>query len=125
VYHELGRFISPANRTNGVAVRTANKPANVGYINARSKPPLHHVRRIGDKILLAFNDACDNDELEVAALLLVEYERVVTRPPIGLGTERRREIESLVAAHSRLWEALRGSLSESSERTEEPSVQGA
>jgi hypothetical protein len=62
---------------------------------------------MSDGILAAFDHACEQNELEVAALSLIEYERVVTRVPINLGPDRRREMESLIAAHSRLWELLR------------------
>ena len=66
-----------------------------------------HDRRIGDKILIAFDHACLQNDLEIAALLLIEYERIVTRPPITRDAPRRLEMERLVAAHSRLWELLR------------------
>lgn len=69
-------------------------------------------RRTSDKILAAFDHACEQDDLEVAALLLVEYERVVTREPTAIGKVRRREMESLISAHSRLWELLRSNAAE-------------
>ena len=67
---------------------------------------------IGERMLNAFNDACENDNLEVAALLLIEYERIVTRPPISLDAARRREMEDLVSAHNYLWDLLRSDISE-------------
>jgi hypothetical protein len=80
--------------------------------DSASPAPGHtpRMRRIGDKILAAFEHASERNELEVAALLLIEYERVVTRIPISLGGERRREMESLISAHNRLWELLRSSV---------------
>ena len=65
--------------------------------------PPRHSRRLSDKILIAFHHACDTGELEVAASLLRVLEDLVSRrhePPEG---NRRRNIESLVAAHERLW----------------------
>lgn len=72
--------------------------------SSRSEPfPPRHSRRLSDKILIAFHHACDTGELEVAASLLRVLEDLVSRrhePPEG---NRRRNIESLVAAHERLW----------------------
>lgn len=65
--------------------------------------PPRHSRRLSDKILIAFHHACDISELDVAASLLRVLEDLVSRrhePPEG---NRRRNIESLVAAHERLW----------------------
>jgi hypothetical protein len=66
----------------------------------------------GVTILGAFNLACKRDELEVAALLLVEYERIVTRLPISLDGARRTEMTNLVEAHARLWGLLQASVDE-------------
>jgi hypothetical protein len=84
-------------------VQTSIKPKRVW-----SAPQLAlHLRRMGDKILAAFGHACEQDELEVAALLLVEYERFITRPPINLSSERRSEFGTLISAHARLWALLK------------------
>lgn len=76
----------------------------VGTDRGRPEPfPPRHSRRLSDKILIAFHHACDVSELEVAASLLRVLEDLVSRrhePPEG---NRRRNIESLVAAHERLW----------------------
>jgi hypothetical protein len=60
-------------------------------------------RRLSDKILVAFHHACDQHDFEVAERLLVVLEIVVRRPPPAGQPERRRGIETLVAAHERLW----------------------
>jgi hypothetical protein len=60
----------------------------------------------GAALLLAFDHACQNDDLEVAAQLLIEYEGFVTRMPLNLNGNRRGEFDSLIAAHSRLWTLL-------------------
>jgi hypothetical protein len=69
----------------------------------------------GITILVAFNLACKRDELEVAALLLVEYERMVTRLPISLDGARRTEMTNLVDAHARLWGLLQASVDDASD----------
>ncbi len=60
-------------------------------------------RRLSDKILIAFHHACDQGDLEVAEQLLHVLEDMLTRRPTIADTNRRRSIESLVAAHERLW----------------------
>jgi hypothetical protein len=60
-------------------------------------------RRLSDKILIAFDHACDQGELEVAELLLRVVEMLLKlRPTVPDGSRRRNE-ESLIAAHERLW----------------------
>jgi hypothetical protein len=62
-----------------------------------------YTRRLSDKILIAFHQACDQGDLEVAAHLLEVLEFMTSRAP-ALPTGRdRRSKESLVAAHERLW----------------------
>lgn len=60
-------------------------------------------RRLSDKILIAFHHACDQGDLEVAEQLLRVLEMMLTRRPRTLDGSRRRDMESLVAAHERLW----------------------
>ncbi len=60
-------------------------------------------RRLTDKILLAFHQACDQRDLEVAEELLRVLEMMVSRREVTPGQNRRKSIESLVAAHERLW----------------------
>lgn len=60
-------------------------------------------RRLTDKILLAFHQACDQRDLEVADELLRVLEMMVSRREVVPGQNRRKSIESLVAAHERLW----------------------
>src|ERR1700675_4545023 len=69
-------------------------------------------RRRGDAILLAFDYACERDDLEVAAQLLIDYESVVTRLPLTLNEYRREEFDNLISAHGRLWTLLRSSVNE-------------
>lgn len=66
------------------------------------EPP--RMRRLSDKILLAFDQACDQGNLDAAAALLQIAEDVIitgrSAPP---GQDRRRTLQSLIAAHERLW----------------------
>jgi hypothetical protein len=64
-----------------------------------------HNRRLSDKILIAFHQACDQADFEVAEQLLVIVEAVLARQSIEWpGGNRRRNVQSLVAAHERLWQ---------------------
>ncbi len=60
-------------------------------------------RRLSDKILIAFHHGCDQGDLETAEQLLRVLEMMLARrPPTPDGTRRRNQ-DSLVAAHERLW----------------------
>ena len=60
-------------------------------------------RRLSDKILVAFHQACDTAELDVADQLLRVLEFMTNRKPTYGDGNRRRNMESLVAAYERLW----------------------
>jgi len=60
-------------------------------------------RRLSDKILIAFHQACDQSDFEIAEQLLHILEVMLKRRPLTADTNRRRSMESLVAAHERLW----------------------
>ena len=62
-----------------------------------------YTRRLSDKILIAFHHACDQADFEVAEQLLHVLEMMMTRRPLTPDGTRRRNMESLVAAHERLW----------------------
>ena len=62
-----------------------------------------YTRRLSDKILIAFHYACDQRDLEVAERLLNVLEMMLKRVPLNPNGNRRRNAESLVAAHERLW----------------------
>ena len=65
--------------------------------------PPRYSRRLSDKILIAFHHACDQSDFEVAQQLLQILEMMLTRRPLTPDGTRRRNMESLVAAHERLW----------------------
>ena len=60
-------------------------------------------RRLSDKILLSFHHACDQGDYEIAEQLLRILENMLTRRSVPPDVNRRKSIESLVAAHERLW----------------------
>jgi hypothetical protein len=62
-----------------------------------------HTRRLSDKILIAFHQACDQEDLEVAQHLLSIAELIVARRPVLPDHQRRRSMETLVASYERLW----------------------
>ena len=64
---------------------------------------VRYSRRLSDKILIAFHHACDQGDYDVAEQLLRTLELVVTRRTSHADANRRRGIDSLVAAHERLW----------------------
>ena len=62
-------------------------------------------RRLSDKILIAFHQACDQGDFEVAEQLLKVLAMMIAAPRLPpRGGERRRDKETLVAAHERLWQ---------------------
>ena len=63
----------------------------------------NHTRRLSDKILIAFHQACDQEDLEVAQHLVRVVELLLARRPVLPDHQRRRSMESLMAAHERLW----------------------
>jgi hypothetical protein len=81
---------------------------------AGERPPAREIglprqsRKLSDRLLMAFHQACDQDQIDVARQLLGIYEYMVTRrdPPPDSG--RRRALEALVAAHERLWNLRHG-----------------
>ncbi len=81
-------------------VRT--KLAGAETAEAPSGAP-RYTRRLSDKILVAFHQACDQADLEVAERLLGVLELMLTRRPTTPDHQRRRNMEGLVAAHERLW----------------------
>ena len=76
-----------------------NPPADRTVDKTRRQP-----RRLSDHILIAFHQACDERDLEVAEQLLGVLAMVIVgrrHPPTA---RDRRSGESLVAAYERLWD---------------------
>jgi hypothetical protein len=66
-------------------------------------PEPRYTRRLSDKILIAFHQACDQRDIEIAGRLLDVLEFMVHRTHHLPDGKDRRSKESLVAAHERLW----------------------
>jgi hypothetical protein len=74
--------------------------------NARGEDgtsPPRYTRRLSDKILIAFHHACDINDLDVAEQLIRVLEGMLGRRHMPPEANRRKNMESLVAAHERLW----------------------
>ena len=69
----------------------------------RSAGAPRYSRRLSDKVLLAFHHACDQGDYEIGEQLLLILETMLTRRTVPPDANRRKSIESLVAAHERLW----------------------
>src|SRR5262249_51849131 len=64
-----------------------------------------YARRLSDKILVAFHQACDQRDFEVAERLLGVVEMMLTRLPSAPNRRRQHDMKTtLVAAHERLWQ---------------------
>jgi len=61
-------------------------------------------RRLSSQIAGALDEACKHGDLEVAKRLVRILEmKLARRPPDPLGSERRRDMETVVAAYAWLW----------------------
>ncbi len=64
-------------------------------------------RRRGDAILIAFNHAYNQGDLEVASQLLIEYQNLNSEAPLLLTVDRRKRPDDTSSAISQMWERLR------------------
>jgi hypothetical protein len=81
----------------------SDDPNDLDDLRDAGRAPPRHSRRLSDKILIAFHHACDQADFEVAEQLIRILEMMLTRRPVAPDQNRRRNMESLVAAHERLW----------------------
>ena len=65
-------------------------------------------RRLPERILVAAHQACDLGDLDIAAQLLSILETVIGQRSGSVDPGRRRVMESLIAAHQRLWHLRHG-----------------
>jgi hypothetical protein len=65
-------------------------------------------RRLSDKILLAFDHACEAGDIDAARELLTTLSGVVTRTPTLSREEQRVASENLIDANFRLWDLTFG-----------------
>jgi hypothetical protein len=90
-----------ATLATGTTVSQAEEETGREHAGTGGAP--RYSRRLSDKILIAFHHACDQGDFEVAEQLLHVLEMMLTRRPLTPDGTRRRNMESLVAAHERLW----------------------
>jgi len=89
----------------------------MSHSNAASPDQERYSRRLSDKIQTAFDHACDEGELQVAADLLQTLELVLLR--VAPKPDRREAIVApLMASHERLWH-LRA---KTAKKDEEPEI---
>jgi hypothetical protein len=90
--------------TAGIAgPQVSHAEDDIGREHSGPSAAPRYSRRLSDKILIAFHHACDQSDFEVAEQLLHILEMMLTRRPLTPDGTRRRNMESLVAAHERLW----------------------
>ena len=65
--------------------------------------PQREKRRLSDKILTAFHQACDQEDIVVAWELLQLLDAMAMQWSGDVGGQQRRRRDNLVAAHERLW----------------------
>jgi hypothetical protein len=100
-----------ASRQTRAIIALTHKEATVAFRLTSLDPPANrgtpdplYTRRLTDKILIAFQHACDQGDIKVAGALLDVLEFMsARRPNLPTGGERRAK-ETLVAAHERLWQ---------------------
>ena len=108
LYVELAFATGPANATQARVGTRKGVGRALAYTAAQDERDVggggvRHGRRLADKVLVAFHQACDIADYEAAESLLRLLELMVTRRPSPSDGSRRRSMESLVAAHERLW----------------------
>jgi hypothetical protein len=65
-----------------------------------------HARRLSDKLLIEFYQACEDNTPKVALRLLDELESMIRDQSRPNSVERRKLVDKLIAAHERLWHIL-------------------
>jgi hypothetical protein len=61
-----------------------------------------YARRLSEKLLIEFNQACDNNRPEVALRFLGAFESTIHTQSLPKSVERHKLVGLLVAAHERL-----------------------
>jgi hypothetical protein len=60
------------------------------------------MRRLSDKVLAAFNQACDQGYIDIAEMLLRTLELALTREGGANSDDKRTELGAVIEAYSRL-----------------------
>ena len=77
--------------------------AVAGTLGGMSGAAPRQNRRLPERILIAAHQACDLGDLDVAGQLLSILETIVGQSRGPVDPVRRRVMESLIAAHQRMW----------------------
>ena len=64
-----------------------------------AEPPM---RRLSDKVLAAFNQACDQGDVDIAEMLLRALELILTKQGGADSDDKRGELGAVMDAYSRL-----------------------
>jgi hypothetical protein len=99
---EIEMNASDENADDGRETMEIARPRESEARDASGAAP-RYSRRLSDKVLIAFHHACDQEDFDIAQELLGILEKILTRRPVAPDGNRRRSMESLVAAHERLW----------------------
>lgn len=79
------------------------RPRDAASLDPSAATAPRYSRRLSDKVLIAFHHACDQADYEVGEQLLHVLEMMLRRRVMSPDLNRRRSMDSLVAAHERLW----------------------
>ena len=93
---------APRQAWNGSTTVIETEDTGIETLRQGANAP-RYSRRLSDKILIAFHHACDQGDYEIGEQLLHILESMLTRRTVAPDANRRKSIESLVAAHERLW----------------------
>jgi hypothetical protein len=87
------------------------KMGDTSWVGSQASPAtaeaLRYGRRLSDKLLIAFHDACDKRDIPTAEDLLGVLDRYVGRPIPTEVQDRRKIVETLADANYRLWDIKR------------------
>jgi hypothetical protein len=81
-------------------------------------------RKLPERILVAAHQACDLDDLDVAARLLSTLESVIIQKGSKADPQHRHRMKSMIAAHHRLWQLRVDDLVSKQPSGEMPRLQG-
>ncbi len=74
------------------------------YLSREPNAAPRQNRKLPERILVAVHQACDLGDLDVAAQLLLTLESVIIQKGLKTHPQHRRTMESMIAAHHRLWQ---------------------
>ncbi len=79
--------------------------AQNGFIPGELRDFPERARRLSDKLLISFHQACEQEDYEIAGQLLHVLESTVSYRSSSWDAKERRTATTVVAAYERLWHA--------------------